>query len=241
MRIIEDIISDGHGWLSPSYVVIHETANPGATARNHRDYWSRDDTYAVHYVGDWTGDCYHCVPNDRLCWQVGNANDRVVGIELCHATNWEDFNAVWELGVEWAAMMLQEYGWGIDRLISHNDCTEWWGGSDHTDPIDYFEDFGRSWDQFKRDVADRMEDDVSAEQVWQYPLQGPNSSMSAGDRIVDIEKFLYSDEDPTGRDKKANFRDRIAWMAKKQEDQQEQLDGLEGKIDKILDLLDKKE
>lgn len=153
MNLIEDIVSDGHGPLDPSYVVIHETANPGATAKNHRDYWSRDDTYAVHYVGDWTGDCYYCVPEDRLCWQVGKGNPYVIGIELCHATNQEDFDAVWDLGVEWAAWQLSKRGWDVDRLLSHYDCTIRWGGSDHTDPIDYFERYGRSWEEFVVDVA----------------------------------------------------------------------------------------
>lgn len=165
MRIIEDIISNGHGWLDASYIVIHETANPGATAKNHVDYWSRDDTYAVHYVGDWTGDVYHCVPDDRLCWQVGNGNPYVIGIELCHATNQEDFERVWNVGVDWAAMMLDRYGWSIDRLISHADCSNWWGGSDHQDPISYFEDFGKSWSQFKEEVAERLEDDMTDEQI----------------------------------------------------------------------------
>lgn len=165
MRIIEDIVSDGHGYLDPDYIVIHETANPGATARNHRDYWSRDDTYAVHYVGDWTGDVYHCVPDNCLCWQVGNGNAYVVGIELCHATNSADFQRVWDVGVEWAALMLERYGWGIDRLISHNDCTNWWGGSDHTDPIGYFESYGRSWGQFKQDVENVMEDGMTNDQI----------------------------------------------------------------------------
>ena len=165
MRIIEDIVSNGHGSLDPSYIVIHETANPGATAKNHRDYWARDDTCAVHYVGDWTDVIYHCVPNDRLCWQVGNGNPYVVGIELCHATNQSDFNKVWDLGVEWAVMMLNRYGWGVDRLISHNDCTNWWGGSDHTDPLGYFEEYGRSWSQFKNEVAGRMDDDMTDAQI----------------------------------------------------------------------------
>lgn len=165
MRIIEDIISNGHGWLDASYIVIHETANQGATAKNHVDYWSWNDTYAVHYVGDWTGDVYHCVPDDRLCRQVGNGNPYVIGIELCHAENQADFEKVWNVGVEWAALMLDRYGWGIDRLISHNDCSEWWGGSDHTDPLGYFEDFGKSWEQFKEEVAERLEDDMTDEQI----------------------------------------------------------------------------
>lgn len=163
MNIIEHIVSDGHGPLDPSYVVIHETANPGASAWNHVKYWSNDDRYAVHYVADWTGDCYYTVPEDRLCWQVGSGNAYVVGIELCHATNQEDFNTVWDLGVEWAAWQLSKRGWGIDRLLSHNDCTNIWGGSDHTDPLDYFEKYGRSWAEFVETVADYMAGEHSEE------------------------------------------------------------------------------
>lgn len=47
---ITNYVSNGHGPLSPQYLVIHETANPGASAWNHVLLWSRDDTYAVHDV-----------------------------------------------------------------------------------------------------------------------------------------------------------------------------------------------
>ena len=47
---ITNYVSNGHGSLSPQYLVIHETANPGASAWNHVLLWSRDDTYAVHDV-----------------------------------------------------------------------------------------------------------------------------------------------------------------------------------------------
>jgi hypothetical protein len=55
------------------------------------------------------------LPEDEVCWQVGNGNQYVVGIELCHATNRADFEAVWDLGVEWAAWQLSKRGWGVDR------------------------------------------------------------------------------------------------------------------------------
>ena len=151
-KVIKSIVSNGHGSLNASYVVIHETANPGATAKNHRDYWNNDDTYAVHYVLDWTGNCYYCVPENRLCWQVGNGNSHVVGIELCHATTASNFKRVWDAGVQWAAWQLKKHGWGINRLISHNECRTKWGGTDHTDPDDYFAKYGRSWSQFKSAV-----------------------------------------------------------------------------------------
>lgn len=151
---VEDTVSYGHGYNDPGYLVIHETANPGASAYNHTLLWSRDDTYAVHYVMELDGSVvYHTVPDWALCWHVGNGNYATVGIELAHATNWEDFSAQWDNAVAWAGDYLNSRGWGIDRLLSHNDCTWIWGGTDHTDPTEYFAEYGRSWDQFKQDVS----------------------------------------------------------------------------------------
>ena len=161
MQVKENIVSQGHGSLGASYLVIHETANPGASAQNHVSLWSRDDTYAVHYVMDWNGIAYHCVPDNRLCWHVGNGNGQTVGIELCHATNKTDFNKVWNHAVEFAAWYLKKRNWGIDRLLSHYDCTQCWGGSDHTDPIGYLAEYGKSWSQFKKAVEAKMKEGAS--------------------------------------------------------------------------------
>ena len=156
MKIIESIVTNGHGTLNASYLVIHETANPGASALNHVNYWRNNPAYAVHYVGDWTGDVYHCVPDDRLCWQVGNANDKVIGIELCHGRNSVEFQKVWDVGVDFAVWFLRRKGWGVDRMLSHDYCRRKWGGTDHTDPIGYFKKYGRSWEQFVADVDKKL-------------------------------------------------------------------------------------
>ena len=178
MKIVESIVTQGHGYLNADYICIHETANPGATALNHVNYWRNNPTYAVHYVADWTPSIYHCVPNDRLCWQVGNGNGRVIGIELCHAQNKNDFNAVWNNGVEWAAWILKQKGWGVDKLISHDDARRWWGGTDHTDPIGYFAAYGKTFNDFKNDVnkllvkggIDMTREELRqiATEVWSY-------------------------------------------------------------------------
>lgn len=148
MSIIQErIVNNGHGALSPSYFCVHSTANPGASAANHVSLWSRDYEYAVHLVSDWT-EAYHTVPYDRLCYQVGNGNSLVEGLEICEAINQEDFMK----GIQIAAQVVRErltaHGWGIDRLITHNDATQRWGGSDHSDPLPYFAKFNYSWQQF---------------------------------------------------------------------------------------------
>ncbi len=148
MRVIEDIVNQGHGACNPSYLFVHSTANPGASARNHRDLYSGGYEYAVQYVGDWTGDVYHCVPDDRLCWAVGNGNRFGVSLEICEGTTRGQFEATWRMGVEFCAWYLDKRGWGIERMLSHDQCRKRWGGTDHTDPLPYFRKWGRTWEQF---------------------------------------------------------------------------------------------
>ena len=93
---VNKYVSGGHGYLNASYLVIHETANPGASAYNHTLLWSRDDTYAVHHVMELDGSTvYNTVAENRLCWHVGNGNGYTIGIELAHATNAADLSKQW--------------------------------------------------------------------------------------------------------------------------------------------------
>lgn len=159
MILVEDIVDHGHGYLDASYLFVHETANPGATARNHRDLYSRGDwKYSVQYVCDWTGVVYHTMPDDCLAWAVGNGNRYGVNLEICHATNEEDFRKAWDTATDFCAWYLKNRGWTIDRMMSHEDCRIRWGGTTHTDPIGYFRSHGRTWDDFRNDVYAKMND-----------------------------------------------------------------------------------
>lgn len=154
----EQIISNGHGSISPSYLVIHETADPGATADQLMAYWRNNpNAYVVHYTMDLDGDVvYHAMADNRKAWHIGNGNSYTVGIELCHATNQADFNKQWNEAVKWAGDYLHKRGWSVNQMISHNEARLKWGGTDHTDPNSYFESYGKSWAQFKADVAAYM-------------------------------------------------------------------------------------
>ncbi|OXN01124.1 peptidoglycan recognition protein family protein [Bifidobacterium vansinderenii] len=164
--IKERIVNGGHGVFTPSYFCVHSTANPGATAANHASLWSRDYPYAVHLVSDWK-EALHTVPYNRVCWQVGNGNRMVEGLEICEATNRDDFAR----GIIIAAAVVRErlnaHGWGMDRLINHDIARSRWGGTDHTDPIPYFTRWGYTWDQFRNLVATGKEPETMTPQdVW---------------------------------------------------------------------------
>lgn len=180
----EEIVNDGHGALSPSYLVIHETANPGASAENHVKLWSRNYPYAVHYVMGLDGQVvYHTMYDNRKAWHVGNGNSRTVGIELTHATNQADFDRQYVEAIKWAGDYLNKRGWGIDRLISHNDATNRWGGSDHTDPIGYFKQYGKSWSGFKAAVAAYMATGQVSGTAGENTSGSSSSSVSGGSSL----------------------------------------------------------
>lgn len=174
----EAICNQGHGYNSAQYLTVHETANPGASADNHYRLYSRGYAYAVQYVMDLDGSpVYHCMEDNRKAWAVGNGNSRCVNIELCHATNRADFNKQWDEAVKWCGDYLNKRGWGIDRLISHNDARQRWGGTDHTDPLSYFASYGKSWDMFKSEVAAYMQTGQTGGTVEQgtTEIQAPSS------------------------------------------------------------------
>lgn len=151
---VDRYVSSGHGYLNASYLVIHETANPGASAYNHTLLWSRDDTYAVHHVMELDGSIvYDTVAENRLCWHVGNGNGYAIGIELAHATDAADFARQWGEAVKWTGDELRAHGWDTSRLLSHYEAARRWGGSDHTDPNGYFRAYGKTWPEFKQAVS----------------------------------------------------------------------------------------
>lgn len=151
---VDRYVSNGHGYLDASYLVIHETANPGASAYDHTSLWARDDTYAVHHVMELDGSVvYNTVAENRLCWHVGNGNGYTIGIELAHAANASDFAKQWGEAVKWTGDELRAHGWDTSRLLSHYEAARRWGGSDHTDPNGYFRAFGKTWLDFKRAVS----------------------------------------------------------------------------------------
>lgn len=224
----------GNGnFVNPEYIVIHSTANIGASAIQHINYWYHTPLYAVHYVGDWTGKVYQAVSERYVCNQVGNGNPWVIGIELCEPNNREDFEKVWRVGIEWAAWQLNKRGWGIGKLLSHNDCRIMWGGTDHTDPIPFFERWGKTWEDFKREVKEEMTM-PSADEIWNYKING----IAAKERLYLNNKQLFDKKDYSGRGKDgATPIERITYMAAKQEKMQESIDKLIMIVDDLRDIV----
>lgn len=164
VQIKEEIANWGHGYLAPSMFAVHSTANPGATARNHRNLWAGGWDYAVHLVSDWD-EAIHCVPYDALCWQVGNGNATCEGLEICEATNANDFWRGIDIAADVVVQRLAAHGWGVDRMHPHQWFAQVYGGSDHTDPIPYFSRFGYNWGAFTQLVQQKLNGETAEQEV----------------------------------------------------------------------------
>lgn len=190
MRVIEErIVAYGHGYLDASYLCVHSTDNPGATAANHVSYWSAGGSdYSVHLVSDWDA-CYNTVPYDRLCWQVGNGNPYVEGIEICEAETIEDFERGIVIAADACRERLAAHGWGVDRLITHAWASDTWGGSDHIDPLPYFSRWGYSWEEFVN-LVENGENGMSPDEIWSFNNNADPSDRNAWRRLCDMHEAV---------------------------------------------------
>ena len=140
-------------------LVIHYTADAGATAQNERDYFNsmpgrpeKDRRYvSSHYIVGLSGEIIQCVPETEIAYCSNQANDYSISIETCHPDATGKFNTVTETALaELAADICTRHG--LDPrsdMIRHYDvtgkhCPKWY--VDH--PAD--------WTAFRQRVAGLM-------------------------------------------------------------------------------------
>lgn len=151
--------------LKPQGIVVHETSNPGATAQNHYNYWnSKYRGSSAHVVLDWN-EIIQLIPYNEVSWHAGRtANLRFIGIELCRPKehNNEQFQKVWDTAVDLIAdIFVNQLKINIanyDNLMSHFDVSNKWGETDHKDPISYFAEYNKTFDDFRKDVQTKIDE-----------------------------------------------------------------------------------
>lgn len=160
--------SRGMGLLtsSPLAVVVHWVANPSASAKGIRDYFSTlNGRYAsTHYVIGKRGEVIRMLPDEEEAYHVGahkympgiverfgyKPNRTTLGIECCHE-DWagrmtpETMQSLEIL----CADLLSMYGLSTEGLMLHRDFT---GKQCHR----WFVDNPNEWMMFKERVAMRM-------------------------------------------------------------------------------------
>lgn len=134
------------------HLVLHETVSQ-ATARQQLAYFNSGSRDAnAHGFIDWD-EILLTLPFDEVGWHVGQpANQFTEGYELCRASNADDFAKQWVMATWWFAQRCTVYGRGADFIRSHHEIALQYGGTDHTDPDEYFAMHGKTVDDFRADV-----------------------------------------------------------------------------------------
>lgn len=137
-------------------IVIHYTANPGATAQQNRDYFEGlKDTHLTqassHFIVGLEGEIVQCIPTWEVAYASNSRNGDTVSIECCHPDETGAFNqATYDSMVELSAWLCLKFGLTENDLIRHYDITG------KICPK-YFVDYPEKWDEFCGDVGKMLE------------------------------------------------------------------------------------
>lgn len=137
-------------------IVIHYTANPGATAQQNRDYFeglkdSHETKASSHFIVGLDGEIIQCVPTWEIAYASNNRNSDTVSIECCHPDSSGKFNeATYRSMVQLTSWLCQKFGLTQEDVIRHYDVTG------KICPK-YFVDDTAAWEQFKEDVGTALQ------------------------------------------------------------------------------------
>lgn len=178
--------------LNPVGVMVHSTGADNPHLRRYvqpdngllgvnpnGNHWNRPGVNAcVHaFIGrlaDGSVAAVQTLPWDHRGWHAGtgtgggSANNTHISFEICE-DGLEDpayFAAVYQTAVELTAMLCKAYN--LDpredgTVIDHSEGHQRGVASNHGDVKHWFSRFGKSMDEFRRDVAEEMEDDMTQE------------------------------------------------------------------------------
>ena len=132
-------------------IVIHYTANPGATAIANRNYFENlKDTHTTkassHFVVGLEGEIVQCIPCNEIAYASNDRNSDTISIECCHPDATGKFNQeTKDTLIHLTAWLMGRYGLTTDDVIRHYDVTG------KKCPL-YYVEHEDEWKKFKEEV-----------------------------------------------------------------------------------------
>ena len=111
-------------------IVIHYTANPGASAKNNRDYFENlKDTHITsassHFVIGLEGEIVQCIPSWEIAYASNERNKDTISIECCHPDETGAFTKeTYQSMVQLTAWLCTKFNLTEEDVIRHYDVTE---------------------------------------------------------------------------------------------------------------------
>lgn len=143
-------------------VVVHYTANPGADAKDNRDYFNNLPTINLtkstpvfassHFVVGLEGNIIQCIPLAEMAYASNDRNSDTVAIECCHKTKSGKFtNATYEALLELLTYLCIRYELDPEtQILRHYDVTGKMCPK-------YYVKHEDKWEQLKKDAKARVE------------------------------------------------------------------------------------
>lgn len=135
-------------------IVIHYTANPGATAQNNRDYFEglkdgQGTKASSHFIVGLDGEVIQCIPSSEMAYANNPRNHDTLSIECCHPDSDGKFNRkTYQTAVNLAAWLCKAFGVSCDNVIRHYDVSG-------KDCPKYYVEHEDAWQQMKADIQSR--------------------------------------------------------------------------------------
>ena len=172
--------------MKPEYITVHNTYND-ASADNEVAYMQRNDSATSFHVAIDDVKIIQAIPFHRNAWHCGdgsgNGNRKSIGLEICYSkSGGKRYVDAEENAVQYIAVLLKEYGWGIDRVKKHQD----WSGKYCPHRI-LAEDRWKSFLNRIQVALDKLKKGVDEVSTEEYK--------ALEKRVIDLEKALKNKAD----------------------------------------------
>lgn len=133
-------------------IVVHYTANPGATAMENRNYFENLKTTgetkaSSNFIVGLEGEIIQCVPTWEVAYASNDRNKDTVSVECCHPDESGKFtDDTYDSAVELCAWLCLKFDLDASDIIRHYDVTG-------KNCPKYYVENEAAWEQFREDVG----------------------------------------------------------------------------------------
>lgn len=135
-------------------IVIHYTANPGASAQANRNYFESrkecadelQNKVSSHFIVGIKGEIIQCIPENEIAYASNKRNRDTISIECCHKNKSGKFTKeTYQSLINLVSYLCDKYELQCDTIIRHYDVTK------KLCPK-YYVNHPKAWKQLKKDV-----------------------------------------------------------------------------------------
>ena len=147
--------------MTPTSITVHNTAND-ASARSEVEYMRNNSNQVSFHVAIDDQEAVQAIAFNRNAWHAGDGmgpgNTSSISIEICYSkSGGTRFDEAEKNAAEYVAGVLEQYGWGIDKVTTHQ---HWSGKYCPHRTLD------KGWNRFLKMVEEAMKPAEKVKAGW---------------------------------------------------------------------------